>query len=113
MNLLGPTTYAQVLTANNLFLNQVATIPVNLEHNVWFAIIDPTDTSEHNPISLHDQLLRQLWFLHLESVTRHKCILVTNKSNLPVARAWIDANLETMVRKSIPPGIDPPSSLLP
>jgi len=113
MNLLGPTTYAQVLTANNLFLNQVATVPVNLEHHAWYAIIDPTDTSENNPISLHDLLLRQPWFLRLEPVTRNKCLLVTTKSNLPAARAWIDENLEAMVRKSIPPGIDPPSSLLP
>jgi len=29
-NLLGPTTYAQVLKDNNFFLTQVATIPVNL-----------------------------------------------------------------------------------
>jgi len=87
MNLIGPTTYAQVLTANNLFLNQVATIPVNLEHNAWYAIIDPAETSENSPISLHDHLLRQPWFLRLESVTRNKCIIVTNKSNLPEARA--------------------------
>jgi len=113
MNLLGPTTYAQMLMANNLFLNQVATIPVNLEHNTWYAIIDPTNTSGNNPISLHDHLLHQPWFLHLESVTCNKCLLVTNKSNLPEARVWIDANLEAMVRKSIPPSIDPPSSLLP
>jgi len=113
MNLIGPTTYAQVLTTNNHFLNQVATIPVNLELNAWHAIIDPTDTSENHPISLHDHLLRQPWFLRLESVTRNKCLLVTNKSNLPTARAWIDAHLEGMVRKSIPPGIDPPLSLLP
>jgi len=113
MNQLGSTTYAQVLTANNLFLNQVATIPVNLELNAWYAIIDPNDNSGTNPISLHDHLLRQPWFLRLESVTHTKCLLVTNKSNLPEARAWIDANLETMVRKSIPPGSDPPSSLLP
>ncbi len=113
MNLLGPTTYAQVLMANNLFLNQVATIPVNLEHNAWYAIIDPTDTSENNPISFHDLLLHQPWFLHLELVTRNKCLLVTTKSNLPTAHAWIDDNLEAMVRKSIPPGTDPPSYLLP
>ena len=112
MNLLGPTTYAQVLTDNNLFLNQVATVPINLEHNAWFAVIDP-DADADAPVSLHDHLLRQPWFLRLEPVARHKCLLVTTKSNLPAARAWVDANLELMVRKSIPPGIDPPSSLLP
>jgi len=57
VNLLGPTTYAQVLKDNNLFLTQVATIPVNLKHNVWFAIIDPNVTSDDAPISLHDHLM--------------------------------------------------------
>jgi len=112
VNLLGPMTYAQVLMDNNFFLNQVATIPINLKHNAWFAIIDPATTSEDAPISLHDHLLHQPWFLWIESVAHNKCLVVTNKSNLQEARAWIDANLESMVRKSIPPGIDPPSSLL-
>jgi len=35
------------------------------------------------------------------------------KTNLPEARAWIDTNLEPLIRKSIPEGIDPPSSQLP
>jgi len=111
--LLGPTTYAQVMKDNNFFLTQVATIPVNLEYNAWFTIIDPNETSEDAPISINDHLLRQPWFLRIESVARHKCLLVVNKSNLPEARAWIDANLEPMVRKSIPPDINPPSSVLP
>jgi len=111
--LLGSTTYAQVMKDNNFFLTQVATIPVNLEYNAWFAIIDPNETSEDAPISINDHLLRQPWFLRIESVAHHKCLLVINKSNLPEARAWIDANLEPMVRKSIPPDIDPPSSTLP
>jgi len=113
INLLGPATYAQILKNNNLFLNQVATVPVNLEYNAWFAIIDTNATSDDAPISLHEHLMRQPWFLRIESVTRNKCLLVTTKPNLPEARAWIDTNLEPMVRKSIPPGIDAPSSLLP
>jgi len=35
------------------------------------------------------------------------------KPNLPEARAWIDTNLEPLIRQSIPEGIDPPSSQLP
>jgi len=112
-NLLGPTTYAQVLKEHNFFLTQVATIPVNLEYNAWFAVVDPTSTSDDSPISLNDHLLRQPWFLQIESVSCNKCLLVTTKPTLPVARDWIDTNLESMVRKSIPPGIDPPSALLP
>jgi len=111
--LLGPTTYAQVMKDNNFFLTQVANIPVNLKYNVWFAVINPNETSEDAPISINDHLLRQPWFLRIESVAHHKCLLAVNKSNLLEARAWIDANLEPMVRKSIPPDIDPPSSVLP
>jgi len=51
--------------------------------------------------------------LRIESVDRNKCLLLTTKPNLPEARNWIDANLETFVRKSIPAGINPPSSQLP
>ncbi len=42
-----------------------------------------------------------------------KCLIVTTHNNLNEARTWIDANLEPLIRKSIPDGINPPSSLLP
>jgi len=38
---------------------------------------------------------------------------VTTRSNLPEACKWIDDNLQPLICKSIPLGIDPPSSLLP
>jgi len=97
----------------HLFLNMVVTVPVNLEYNVWFTIIDPNQQSETKLISLHDHLIQKSWFLCIESVTCNKCLIVTTQLNLPKARAWIDANLEQMVCKSIPAGIDPPPSLLP
>jgi len=112
-HLLGPQTYEQVLKDNNFFLTTVATVPINLEYDAWFAVIDATNTSETDPVSLHDHLLRKPWFLRIESVDRNKCLLLTTKPNLPEARNWIDANLETFIRKSIPAGIDPPSSQLP
>jgi len=112
--LLGPQTYGQIMRDNNFFLTTVATVPVNLEYDAWFAIINPHQTSDTDPVSLYDHLLKQLWFLRIESVTKNKCLVVTTKSNLHEARAWIDANLETMIRKSIPSDIaPPPSSLLP
>ncbi len=113
VHLLGPQTYEQVLRNHNFFLTTLATVPINLEYGAWFAVIDPATTSDSEPISLHDHLLRKSWFLRIELVDRHKCLLVTTKANLPEARAWIDANLEPMIRKSIPEGIDPPSSQIP
>ena len=113
VHLLGQQTYAQVLQDNNFFLNNVATIPVNLEHEAWFAVIDPNQTSETEPVSLHEHLTRQSWFMRLESVHPKKCILTTTKSNLPAARKWIDENLEKLIRKSIPQDIEPPSSSFP
>jgi len=111
--LLGLQTYTQLLQENNDFLNTVATIPVNLEYGAWFAVIDPNQTSEDEPISIHDHLTQKPWFLRLESVAPKKCLLVTTHKNLQDARDWIDANLEPFVRKLIPDGIDPPSALLP
>jgi len=75
--LLGLQTYAQVLKENNFFLSTVATIPVNLEYSAWFAIINPAQTSETKPISLHAHHLRQPWFLHIKLVARNKCFIVT------------------------------------
>jgi len=92
----------------------VATVPVNLEFDAWFAILDVNQTSDDEPVSLHEHLLRQSWFIRLESVSRNKTIIVTTKPNLPAARAWVDANLEPMIRKSIPPDVaQPPSHALP
>jgi len=113
VHLLGLATYAQVLHENNFFLNNVATIPVSLEYGAWFAVIDPDNHSNNNPISLHDHLLCQPWFLHVKSVSQMKCFIVTTKSNLPEACTWLDDNLEWLIRKSIPSGVDLPSSLLP
>ncbi len=113
VHLLGPTTYEQVLKEHNFFLTTVATIPINLEHRAWYAIIDPTASSDTELISLHDHLIRKSWFLRIEEVDRRKCFLVTTKPNLPAAREWVDTNLEPLIRKSIPEGTDPPSSQLP
>jgi len=81
-----------------------------MEYDAWFAIINPHNQSDTEPLTLYDHLNRQSWFLRIESVTKTKCLLVTTKSNLPEARAWIDSNLERLVRKSIPPEV--PSSFL-
>ncbi len=109
--LLGTSTYEQIMRDNNFFLTTVATIPVNLEYDAWFAVIDPNQMSESEPVSLHDHLMQKPWFLRIESVAKNKCLVLTTKSNLPEAREWIDMNLEAMIRKSIPQGIDPlPSS---
>jgi len=113
VHLLGPQTYANVLQENEVFLSNVATIPMNLEYAAWFAVIDPTNQSETEPISLHDHLLLKSWFLRIEPVARTKCFLVTTQSTLNEARTWIDEHLERLVCKSIPPGSDPPPSHLP
>jgi len=103
-----------IMRDNNFVLRTVAAIPVNLEYEAWFAIIGPHQTSETEPVSLYDHLLQQPWFLRIESVAKNKCLIVTTQSNLSEARAWIDANLENMIRKSIPSDVIPlPSSLLP
>jgi len=98
---------------NNFFFFFFATIPVNLQYDAWVAVIDPNQISETEPVSLYDHLLKKPWFLRVESVAKNKCLVLTTKSNLPEAREWIDTNLEVMIRKSIPQGIDPPSSSLP
>jgi len=106
-------TYEQVLKENNFFLTTLAMIPINMEYGAWFAVIDLTNTSETDPLSLHDHLIQKPWFLRIELVTRNKCIIVTTKPNLLDACAWINENLELLIQKSIPVGIDLPSSLLP
>jgi len=113
VHLLGPSTYEQVLKDNNFFLTTITTIPINLEFQAWFAVITPTTSSKNEPTSLHDHLLHKPWFLHIEEVDYRKCLILMTKPNLPEARAWIDTNLEPLIRQSIPEGIDPPSSQLP
>jgi len=90
----------------------MATIPVNLEYDAWFAIIDLQTTSDSDPISLHEHLLCKPWFLCIKLVGCNKCNIVMTQPNLPEVHAWIDANLEPLIQQSIPPGIDPPSASL-
>jgi len=63
VHLLGTNTYEQVLKENNFFLDNVATIPMNMEYNAWFVVIDPEKQSETEPILVHKHLLQQTWFL--------------------------------------------------
>jgi len=111
--MLGPSVYEQILKDNNFFLNNLATIPINLEYAAWFVPIEATQQSETEPVSLYDHLYRQPWFLRVESTGGKKCSIITNRSNLPEARKWIDENLQPLIRKSLPPGHDPPESSLP
>ncbi len=83
VHLLGPAIYEQVLKDHNFFLTTVATIPVNLEYRAWFAVINPHTSSETDPISLNDHLLRKPWFLRIEEVGRRKCLIVTTKPIYP------------------------------
>jgi len=81
--LLGPQTYEQILQENNFFLATVATIPVNLAYEAWFAIIDPNQVAETDElVSLYDHLVRKPWFLRIESVAKKKCLLITTTPNL-------------------------------
>jgi len=57
LHMLRPSVYEQILKDNNFFLNNLATIPVNLEYDAWFAVINPTQQSETKPVSLHEHLL--------------------------------------------------------
>jgi len=111
--ILGTTTYEQVMQDNNFFLTTMVTIPVNLQYKAWFAVIDTNQTSETEPVLLHDHLMRKPWFRWVESVAKNKCLVLTTKSNLLEVRERINTNLEAMIRKSIQQGIDPPSSSLP
>jgi len=114
VHLIGPSPFEQALKDNIFPLTTVATVPVNLELEAWFAVIDANQTSDDKPVSLHDHLLRQTWFIRLESVSHNKTIIVTTKPNLPAACAWVDVNLEPMIRKSIPLDVaQPPSHALP
>ncbi len=67
-SLLGPQTYEQVLKDNNRFLSHVATIPINLEYDAWFAVINPHASDDTATLSLYDHLIRKPWFLRIESV---------------------------------------------
>jgi len=50
--------------------------------------------------------------LCIESVAPNKCLIVTTQNNLPEVQAWIYVNLEQLICKLIPAGINLPPSLL-
>jgi len=54
VHLLGLQTYRQVLKENNFFLNNVATIPVNMEYRAWFVVSDPENQSNDEPNTSFD-----------------------------------------------------------
>jgi len=75
-SLLGPQTYKQIIKDNNRFLTNVATIPINLEYDAWFVVINPHASNKTTTLSLYDHLTCKPWFLRIESVGQKNASLL-------------------------------------
>jgi len=112
VHLLGTNTYEQVLKKNNFFLDNVATILVNMEYKAWFAVIDPKNQSETERYRFMNTSSANLGFCDSSQSTEkmHHC---DDTIQFIRSSKMYDEHLQLLIRKSIPPGIEPLAALLP
>jgi len=108
VHLIGTDAYAKLLCDNNLFLQNIATVPIGDFQHATLDIPYSTDNStDIDAITLEDTILAQPWCLSLEkSTTANKVIIVTTKGQLEAARAWTDNILPDLYSQHISDKID-------
>jgi len=104
-NIIGPEPYKQLIRSNNAYLSSIATIPVE-------GITDETlelDITVHYPNkpaankTIKEIILDNEWCINIElTETEGKIFILTTKSNLDMARQWLDENLEPIFTKHLP-----------
>jgi len=103
VHLIGTDAYAKLLCDNNLFLQNVATIPLgDFQHETLEIPFSHDSMTDIDAMTLSETILTQPWCLSLEkSTTTNKVIIITTKGQLNEARAWTDNILPDLYTQHI------------
>jgi len=107
-HIVGPEAYTNLLCNNNLYLQNIATVPIgDFQHatlNLPFLTEANTDI---DTTTISDIILEQTWCISLEhSTMMNKVIVVMTKSQLKAAWEWVDNQLPLLYEQHIADKID-------
>jgi len=107
-NLLGAATYEKIIRDNNLYLDNITTIPMgDFQHetlDIPFSMDTSTDIKQ---VTLQELIEDQEWCLNVDkTTTKNKVIITTTKPLLQKARDWLDLQLPTIYAQHIDDKID-------
>jgi len=108
VNLLGAATYEKLIRDNNLFLDNITTIPMgDFQHetlDIPFSLDSSTDIEQ---VTLQELIEEQDWCLNVDkTTTTNKVLITTTKPLLQKARDWLDLNLPNIYVQHIDDKID-------
>ncbi len=108
VHMIGTDAYAKLLCDNNLFLQNISTVPIgDFQHATLDIPYSEDSSTDIDAMTLADTILMQPWCLSIEkSNTENKVILVTTKGQLTEARAWADNILPDLYTQNISDKID-------
>jgi len=103
VHIVGPEAYTNLLCDNNLYLQNIITVPIGDFQHDTLELPFPTETNNDiKTTTISDIIMDQPWCISLErSMTTNKVILVTTKSQLKTARDWVDNQLLTLYDQHI------------
>jgi len=103
VHMISTEAYAKLLRDNNLFLQNVITVPIGDFQHATLDIPFSNDTStDIDAMTLHEKILNQPWCLSLKkSTTPNKVLLVMTKGQVAAARDWVDNTLLTIYTQHI------------
>jgi len=103
-SLLGENMSCNILQKNNKFLTHGTLIPIEgINETTLDTNISVTINKNKENITVHELLLRTAWCTQVEKTkTPGKIIIITTKSQLPMACRWLDDNLPKLFSTYLP-----------
>jgi len=102
---IGTEPYKQLILANNVYLSSIASIPVVGISDDTLECTIPVQHSTllHHHLTIKEVLLHNDWCINIElTETDGKIFILTTKSNLDIARQWLDKNLPIIFTNHLP-----------
>ncbi len=94
-NLLGTVTYEKLICDNNLFLDNITTIPMgDFQHETLEIPFSMDDSTDIEQVTLQELIKEQEWYLNVDkTTTKNKVMITMTKPLLQKAREWLDTTL--------------------
>ncbi len=108
VHIVGPEAYTNLLCDNNLYLQNIATVPIgDFQHETLDLPFPIEANTDIDTTTISDLIMEQDWCISLErSTTKNKVIVVTTKIQLKAAREWVDTQLPLIYEQNIADKID-------
>jgi len=108
VHIVGPEAYTNLLCNNNLYLQNITTVPIgDFQHATLDLPLPINVNTDIDTTTISNIIMEQTWCISLEcSTMMNKVIVVTTKSQLKAAQDWVDNQLPLLYEQHIADKID-------